>query len=123
MESDRVKAKQAITNSDSDEPELAAVLSVGQGLRLEIENHRHKEAMRAHDLGMMGKIFGSEAYAPIWIAAIIAFAGVLMATFSLIQGSRSMEPNSADYWNKLFERCLAFSLSSLTFIFGRSGRK
>lgn len=125
MASDRDNAKKAIKNSDSDEPEFSAALSDGKDLQhsIAIENNRHKEAMRAHDLGVMGKIFGSEAYAPIWIAGIVALAGVLMAIFCIFQGSRSMEPNSADFWSKQVERCFAFAASALTFIFGRSGRK
>jgi hypothetical protein len=125
MASERDSAKNAIQASDSDEPEFAAAISEGKDLqhRLAVENNRHKEAMRAHDLGLIGKIFGSEANAPIWIAGIAAFIGVLMAVFCIFQGSRSMEPNSADYWSKQCERCFAFSASALTFIFGRSGRK
>jgi hypothetical protein len=125
MASDRDNAKKAIKDSDSDEPEFLAALSDGKALQhsIAIENNRHKEAMRARDLGMMGRIFGSEAYAPIWIAGIVALAGVLMAIFCIFQGSRSMEPNSAEFWSKQVERSFAFSASALTFIFGRSSRK
>ena len=125
MASDRDNAKKAITNSDYDEPGFEAAISEAKDFqhRLAVENNRHKEAMRAQDLGSIGKLFGSEANAPIWIAGMVAFLAVFMAIFCIFQGSRSMELNSADFWSKQVERCFAFAASALTFIFGRSGRK
>jgi hypothetical protein len=125
MASERDNAKKAIQTSDSNEPGFDAALSEGKDLqhRLTIENNRHKEAMKDRDLGSLGKIFGNEVNAPIWIAGLVAFLGVFAAIFCIFQGSKSMEPHSADFWSKQSERCFAFSASALTFIFGRSGRK
>jgi hypothetical protein len=125
MASDREKAKDAITKTDSNDPDLNAALAdaASQQHRITVENNRHKEALHNSDLGRMGRWFGGEKSAPIAIAGIAAFAGLFGALFSLWMASRSLTPDSADFWSKMMERCMAFAASCLTFIFGRTGKR
>ena len=125
MESDRDKAKGAITKTYSNDPELNAALADAalQQHRITVENNRHKEALHDSDLGRMGRWFGGEKSAPIAIAGIAAFAGIFGAYLSGYMASKSPTPDSADYWSKMVERSIALALSCLTFIFGRSGRR
>ena len=124
MASEREKAKNAITKTDSADPELAAALADAalQQHRITAENNRHKEALQNSELGRIGRWLGGEKSAPIAIAGIAAFAGLLGMFFSLFMASRSMTPDAIDFWSKMVERGFAFAASCLAFIFGRSRR-
>jgi hypothetical protein len=124
MASERDQAKRAITGKDSDDPELAAKLAdASLEYQIAVENNRSKEAIHNSDLGRIGKWFGSEKSAPIAIAGIVTVAGILGAFLSGYVASRSQTPDSAEYWSKMVERSIAVAFSSMTFIFGRSGKR
>jgi len=58
------------------------------------------------------------------IATIAVIFGILGAFASGWMASTSQHPDSADFWSKQTERSIAFAVSALSFIFGRSsGRK
>jgi hypothetical protein len=125
MASERDKAKSAIKNTDSADPELNAALAEGTELqhRLMVESNRHKEAMRSVELGLIGRLVGGEANAPIAVATIVVVAGIAGACLSVWMASQSQRPDSSEYWSKMIERFLALTISGLSFIFGRSGRR
>jgi len=88
-----------------------------------IEANRHKEAMRSVELGLIGRVVGGEANAPIAVATIVVVAGIVGASLSVWMAYQSQRFDSSDYWSKMIERFLALTISGLSFIFGRSGRR
>jgi len=125
MASERDRAKNAIKRTDSTDPELNAALAEGTELQhlLMIEVNRHKETMRSVELGWIGRVLGGEANAPIAVATIVVVAGIVGASLSVWMASQSLRPESSEYWSKMVERFLALTISGLSFIFGRSGRR
>jgi hypothetical protein len=125
MASERDTAKKAIKDTEATEPEFTAALAQGQEQqhRITTENNRHKEFMRTTDLGWFGRAFGGEVNAPFAIAALVVICGVLGAFLAGYMASKSQRPDAADYWSKQVERSAALAMTSLSFIFGRSGRK
>lgn len=88
-----------------------------------VEANRHKEAMRSVELGWIGIVVGGEANAPIAVATIVVAAGIAGACISVWMASQSQRPDSSEYWSKMIERFMALTISGLSFIFGRSGRR
>jgi hypothetical protein len=125
MASERDKAKSAIKRTDLNDPELTAALAdaTEEQHRITVENNRHKEATQLAELGQIGRWLGGEKAAPIAIAAIVALAGVLGALLSGCVAAQSQRPDSSDYWSKMVERSIAVTISALSFIFGRTGRR
>jgi hypothetical protein len=122
MASERDQAKLSITKRETDEPELDEAISAAQNLAheldLKIEEHRHEEAMHSARLGAIGRFLGSEASTSV--AFIAVCAGILSAFFCY--GCAAYSPAVADFWGKQAERSIAFSVSALSFIFGRNVR-
>jgi hypothetical protein len=125
MASERDKAKSAIKKTDSTDPELAAALAEGTELQhlLMVETNRHKEAMRSVELGWIGRVVGGETNAPIAVATLVVVAGLAGVFLSVWMASQSPRTDSSEYWSKMIERFLALTVSGLSFIFGRSGRR
>ena len=125
MASERDAAKKAVKEKDPTDLDLNVALADGrqEQHRITVENNRHKEAMQSAELGRLGRWLGGEKSAPIAIAATVVIAGVLGAFLSGYMASRSQRSDSAEYWSKMVERSLALTLSGLSFIFGRSGRR
>jgi hypothetical protein len=125
MASERDRAKNAIKRTDSTDPELNAALAEGTELQhlLMMEVNRHKETMRSVELGWIGRVVGGEANAPVAVATIVVVAGIAGASLSVWMASQSLRPESSEYWSKMVERFLALTISGLSFIFGRSGRR
>jgi len=117
MASDLEKAKDAITGTDSTDPNLNATLEEAKELqfRITVEMNRHKETLHAREW--------LEKMAPIIIAGIAMIGGIVGAFFSIYMASKSTTPDSAEYWYKIMERSFAFAAVALSFIFGRSGRR
>ena len=125
MASERDKAKKAITKTDSTDPELNAALAEGTELQhlLMVESNRHKEAMRSVELGLIGRVVGGEANAPVAVATMVVVAGIVGAALSVWMAAQSQRPDSSEYWSKMIERSSALTITGLSFIFGRSGRR
>src|SRR6266849_1744748 len=106
MASERDKAKKAITNRTSEEPDLDETLSQAQDLQHQLaidkEEHRHKETMRATELGWVGRIVGGEATASLTVAFIVVCVGLFSAFGCL--GMAAYSPAAADFWAKQSER-------------------
>lgn len=120
MRSDRAKAKDAITRTSSDDPELDSALTGAQNFELksrEIEI-AHKERLKDKEMGVLGRFFGDAKTAPISIAFIAMSCGLLLALGALAASPFNSEVN----WGENFERCLAFSGASLAYIFGKNAR-
>lgn len=120
MASEREQAKGAIQGRSKEDPELDSALSDAHTLQLSLtkENNRHKEQMRGIDLGHIGRWIGGEKSAPITVALILAFFGVLVAGGCWIAAAQN--PESQEFWAKQAERGLAVATGAVAFIFGRS---
>lgn len=124
MASEREKAKGAVVKSDDEDAELEAALASAAKHQLDLkkEDNRHREEMNKMSLGFIGRAFGGEKSAPMFIAAIAAGLAFLAILYTLHQGS-SAAPEMADYWSTQTERLIALMIAALTFIFGRGSAK
>jgi homoserine acetyltransferase len=124
MASEREQAKSAITARTSEEPELEEKLSQAHALQHRLESdkeaHRHKEAMRAAELGWFGRILGGEATASLTVAFIVVCVGLFTAVGCL--GMAAYAPSTGDFWAKQSERSIAVAMAALSFIFGKTPR-
>jgi hypothetical protein len=123
MASERQSAKSSITARKTDEPELDATIhsaqSLAHELNIKIEENRHQETMHRASLGAIGRFLGSEA--PTSVAFIAVCAGLV--SFLACLGFAFYNSTNSDFWGKQAERSLAFTMSALSFIFGKSIRK
>ena len=87
-------------------------------LAIKEEEHRHKETMRATELGWIGRILGGEASASLTAAFIVVCVGLFTAVACLFMAAYA--PAAADFWAKQFERSVAVAMTALSFIFGKS---
>src|SRR5215831_415638 len=106
MASERDKAKKAITDRKSDEPELDDALAQAALLRHQLaisqEKHRHDEVMQAAELGSLGRFLGGEVSASLTIAFMVVCAGLVGLIGSLVMAGAS--PPAAEFWAKQAER-------------------
>jgi hypothetical protein len=126
MASERDRDKQAITKRKQDDPELEDALAqatvLQHQLAIDQEHHRHAEAMRATELGSLGRILGGESSVSLTTAFIVVCGGMLALTGSLVMAG--IIPAASDFWAKQAERSGAIAMTALSFIFGKSaGRK
>jgi hypothetical protein len=137
MASDRSKAKQDVVagSEESSEPaEFSSALSSAHTFKHELakkkEEHRHIELMRDkeiaaaaddqhRELGRFGRLLGGSANAPLAIASIVVVAGLGFVAYCLHAGAYSKAPTD---WFHEAEWGGALAASSLSFIFGRSGK-
>ena len=124
MASEREDAKKAITARTSEEPELEEQLNQAHALqhRLESEKeaHRHKELMRATELGWVGRIVGGEATASLTVAFIVVCVGLFSAVGCLAMAAYS--PSVGNFWAQQSDRSTAIAMAALSFIFGKTPR-
>jgi hypothetical protein len=138
MASERARAKRDIEPSSgetSEPPELQQTLSSAHALRHELakkkEEYRHLETMKDkeiaakaagedRDLGVFGRWLGASTNSPIAIASITVVTGLFAAIFCFVVAAYSQKPDS---WFHEAEWGGALAATSLSFIFGRSGRK
>jgi hypothetical protein len=121
MASDRKEATKAITSQSSEEPELDLTLNQAHTLQHELElkreDHRHKETMRAAELGWVGRILGGEASASLTAAFIVVCVGLASTAGCFV--AAYTQP-SQEFWAKQSERMIAITMAALSFIFGKS---
>ncbi len=124
MASDREAAKGAVVKKETDDPELTSTLESAAKHQLDLkkEDNRHAETMNRQNLGFFGKAFGGEKSAPTYIAAVMAILGAIGAGYTIYKGS-TIETAAQDYWSTQTEKLIAFTLASMTFIFGRGFSK
>lgn len=124
MASSREEAKSAVTGSASNDAELDTVLDAASKTQVDIlkEKNRHAEANAAGERGLLGKLFGGNDSAPVFIASVAMIIGLVGAGICLAFGATKDEA-LADYWQLNFERAIAFASAALAFIFGKSKSK
>lgn len=117
---DRAAAKQSISSRQDTDAELQDALDSASSysLLLEKEKNRHNEKMR----GIFSVLFGPKEVAPIAIAAMALAFGLAAFAYCLVH-SQEPTPSAADFWGRWAERTLGFSISCLTFIFGKASTR
>ncbi len=119
----RQLAKQGITGSEDQEPEVQNAITVGHQLQLDLlrEKNRHKEALQAAELGRIGRLVGAESAASITLAsAVVALGFIGVITGYIIAAVR---PGSQEFWGKEIGWSYGAISSAMAFVFGRSTKK
>ncbi|WP_421445276.1 hypothetical protein [Agrobacterium tumefaciens] len=124
MASDRKAAKQAIEETSKDDPELDEAISGGHSYQLKLaqENNRHREVMRRSEMGVFGRLFGSDSAATTSVAFIAMVSGVAGTAFCWIMAGNASVAEITTFWSTQAERALAFSGGALAYLFGKGAK-
>jgi hypothetical protein len=138
MASDRTKAKGDVAAGSEETSEPAALsnaIAAAHSLKHELakkkEENRHAEIMKDkeieaatnsenRELGRFGQYLGGASSSPIAIAAITVFAGLFFVIYCFHAGAHSAQPEG---WFHEAEWGGTLAATSLSFIFGRAGKK
>ena len=147
MASERVRVRRNVVSDPADvseTPELTEVFSEAQASQHDFlkETNRSKEVMlrmeleakakeresdllakaqeQRSNLGVVGRFTGGKDNSPTSIALVAVVCGILATFTCFFYAAHSSSPESG---TRSADGCLAFALSSLTFIFGRGSRR
>lgn len=119
QQTEREKAKAAITGTSDDDPEFDSAMSGAHKFELQKrrDDQKHKETILKADRGALGGVFGNSQNAASNAAFIVIICGVLMIGVCIIGAANSNDPESWTIWA---ERSFALVATALAYLFGKS---
>ena len=119
----RSNAKEGITKTEDEEPELQNAITVGHQLQLDLlrEKNRHRETIQKQELGWIGRFFGGENTASLGLAFAAVFLGFLGVVLGYVMAA--LQPISQAFGGKEIGFAYTLISSALSFVFGRSSMK
>lgn len=120
MALDRAGAKAAVSDKDSDDPELSAGLDAANDYRLKIAEHKHAQTLIDKELGWLGRFLGGDRSAPTAVASIaLGLSIIVFFSMYLLAAFGDLTDDKAKLIVSAADKCMALGTLALGYVCGK----